>query len=119
MIDFNYFFNLSIYLIPFSRCGPCRLTNPIIQQITKLYTNTINVVEVCTDELPTLAESAGVVSIPTLQVYYDGRCLDTIVGCVSKNVLCTVLDKLQDDLGLVVDGDNDNDDGGDSGESKQ
>lgn len=56
--------------------------------------------------------------------------MDTIVGCVSKNVLCTVLDKVLDDLGLVVvdddgnsgdsDDSHDNDkNGGDSEESKQ
>jgi thioredoxin 1 len=92
---------LVLYSAPW--CGPCRLTNPIIQQISKQYSDSINVFEICTDDLPSIAESAGVVSIPTIQLYYNGRCYDTIVGCVTKNVLGTAIDKVLDDLGLLVD----------------
>ena len=63
----------------------------------------LDVVEICTDDLPTIAESAGVVSIPTIQLYYGGRCYDTIVGCVTKNVLSSAIDKVLDDLGLLDD----------------
>lgn len=96
---------LVLYSAPW--CGPCRLTNPIVKQISSQYANMINVVEVCTDDLPTIAESAGVVSIPTLQLYYNGRCYDTIVGCVTINVLSSAIDKVLDDLGLLVKDDDD------------
>ncbi len=111
-----------------NRCGPCRLTNPIVQQISKQYSNILDVVEICTDDLPTIAESAGVVSIPTLQLYYGGRCYDTIVGCVTKTVLSSAIDKVLEDLGLQRsdddqtnsdsnsdDDDDDDDDGDDDG----
>lgn len=71
----------------------------------------LDVVEICTDDLPTIAESAGVVSIPTIQLYYGGRCYDTIVGCVTKNVLSSAIDKVLDDLGLL-DGDEEDRSGG-------
>lgn len=96
---------LVLYSAPW--CGPCRLTNPIVKQISSQYANLINAVEVCTDDLPTIAESAGVVSIPTLQLYYNGRCYDTIVGCVTINVLSSAIDKVLDDLGLLVKDDDD------------
>ena len=98
---------LVLYSAPW--CGPCRLTNPIVKQISSQYANLINAVEVCTDDLPTIAESAGVVSIPTLQLYYNGRCYDTIVGCVTINVLSSAIDKVLDDLGLLVKDDDDDD----------
>ncbi len=97
---FSIFIFMTVH--EFNRCGPCRLTNPIVQQIAKQYSGMLDVVEICTDDLPTIAESAGVVSIPTLQLYYDGRCYDTIVGCVTKNVLSSAIDKVLEDLGLFV-----------------
>lgn len=54
--------------------------------------------EVCTDDLPTVAAEAGVVSIPTIQMYANqGVVQDTIVGCVAKAVLRTAVDKVLDD----------------------
>jgi thioredoxin 1 len=50
------------------------------------YANQLDLVEVCTDDLPEVAAVAGVVSIPTIQMYYQGQLLDTIVGCVARNV---------------------------------
>lgn len=83
-------------------CGPCRLSNPVVKEIIQEFVpqRKIEVVEVCTDDLPDVAEQAGVVSIPTIQIYYQGELLDTIVGCVAKNVLASAVNKLLDDLGL-------------------
>ena len=80
-------------------CGPCRLSNPVVKEIIKTFP-LLNVVEVCTDDLPEVAEESGVVSIPTIQLYHEGRLLDTIVGCVAKNVLASAVKKVIDDLEL-------------------
>jgi len=106
---------LVLYSAPW--CGPCRLTNPVVKSMKSEFQNLIDVVEVCTDDLPDIAESAGIVSIPTIQLYYNGVVLDTIVGCVAKNVLATAVNKVLEDLGLVSeDGDvvvDDDEEGGD------
>ena len=82
-------------------CGPCRLSNPVVKDIIKQFVPIIDVVEVCTDDLPEIAESAGVLSIPTIQLYYKGELMDTIVGCVAKNVLASAVNKILEDVGLV------------------
>ena len=84
-------------------CGPCRLTNPIVKEILTQYKGTIDVIEISTDDFPEVAERAGVLSIPTIQLYYGGKAVETIVGCVSKNVLGRVVDKVLEDLGLLED----------------
>jgi len=81
-------------------CGPCRLSNPVLKEIIRQFVPKIDVVEVCTDDLPEVAETTGVVSIPTIQFYYKGGLLDTIVGCVAKNVLSNAVMKILEDLGL-------------------
>ena len=93
-------------------CGPCRLSNPVVKDIIKLFVPKIDVVEVCTDDLPDIAEQAGVTSIPTIQIYHQGELLDTIVGCVAKNVLGNAVNKVLEDLGL------DDDDGGGGSEGE-
>jgi thioredoxin 1 len=61
------------------------------------YANQLDLVEVCTDDLPEVAAVAGVVSIPTIQMYYQGQLLDTIVGCVARNVLSSSMAKVLED----------------------
>ena len=43
-----------------SRCGPCRLTVPVVKEVMKAYKDRIDVVEIDTDELPDVAENAQV-----------------------------------------------------------
>lgn len=88
-------------------CGPCRLSNPVVKEIIRQFVPRIDVVEVCTDDLPEVAETAGVASIPTIQMYYRGELLDTIVGCVAKNVLSSAVKKILEDLGCFDDNDDD------------
>ena len=79
------------------RCGPCRLTNPVVKEIMKQYAGEIDVVELCTDDLAQVASNAGVTSIPTIQFYHSGKILDTIVGCVAKSVLANAVEKVLED----------------------
>ena len=51
------------------------------------YSDRIDIYEICTDDLPDVASDRGVVSVPTIQIYSDGEVVDTIVGCVARNVL--------------------------------
>jgi thioredoxin 1 len=82
-------------------CGPCRLTNPVIKDVKQQFSSEIDVVEVCTDDLAEIAEQAGVVSIPTIQFYYQGEKMDTIVGCVAKSVLSNAVSKVLEDVSQI------------------
>ena len=73
----------------------------------KQFSGEIEVVEVCTDDLPEVAADAGVVSIPTILIWYDGVLKDTIIGCVAKSVLASAVDKVLEDVAAGV-GDSDN-----------
>lgn len=84
-------------------CGPCRLTAPVVKDIMKQYAGEVEVVEVCTDDLAEVAEDSGVVSIPTIQFYFDGKALEThsIVGCVAKSVLANAVQKVIEDVAQI------------------
>ena len=46
------------------------------------YQSRIEVLEICTDDLPDVSLKAGVLSIPTILIYHRGEAMETIVGCV-------------------------------------
>eukprot|EP00523_Entomoneis_sp_CCMP467_P018012 CAMPEP_0168809612 /NCGR_PEP_ID=MMETSP0726-20121227/3177_1 /TAXON_ID=265536 /ORGANISM="Amphiprora sp., Strain CCMP467" /LENGTH=190 /DNA_ID=CAMNT_0008861605 /DNA_START=97 /DNA_END=669 /DNA_ORIENTATION=+ len=79
-------------------CGPCRLSVPVVKEIMKEFSESLQVVEVCTDDLPEVASDADVVSIPTIQMYNNGQVMDTIVGCVAQSVLSSSVSKVLEDI---------------------
>lgn len=66
----------------------------------KQFSGQIDVVEICTDDLAETSADCGVVSIPTIQFYYKGNLLDTIVGCVARSVLASAVTKVLEDISV-------------------
>ena len=54
-------------------CGPCRQIAPMIEQIASENAGSLKVGKVNIDENPGVAQSYGVMSIPTLMIFKDGR----------------------------------------------
>lgn len=79
-------------------CGPCRLTHPVVKEVGKEFASRINIYEINTDDMPDTAESQGVASIPTIQLYSGGILKETIIGCVAKNVLAASVSKLLEEV---------------------
>ena len=73
---------------------------PVVKEIGKQFNGQIDVVEICTDDLAETSADCGVVSIPTIQFYYQGELRDTIVGCVAKSVLSSAVTKVLDDVAI-------------------
>ena len=73
-----------------SWCGPCRMLSPIVDEVADERTD-IKVGKVNVDEQPDLAAQFGVMSIPTLLVFRDGKLTRQAVGARPK---ASVLDLL-------------------------
>nr|QCI08881.1 Thioredoxin [Wrangelia sp.] len=73
-------------------CGPCRMIGPIIEEISKEYQDTIKVVQINTDESPTIATEYAIRSIPTVMIFINGKKVDSIIGAVPKATLTGILD---------------------------
>ena len=74
-------------------CGPCKMMNPVFEDIATEYDGAIKVVKINADEAPEMAQEFGISSIPTTIVYKDGVRVKTIVGAKPKPGL---LKELQD-----------------------
>ena len=71
-------------------CGPCRMVSPIIDEIAG-EVNHAKVGKVNVDEQSELASQYGVMSIPTLIVFKDGKILRQEVGARNKNDILAML----------------------------
>lgn len=75
-------------------CGPCKMIAPIIEQIAKEYEGKATIAKLNVDENNALAMQFGVMSIPTLIFFKDGREVQRIMGARPKAYLTDVLDKI-------------------------
>lgn len=73
-----------------SWCGPCRMLSPVVDEIAQ-ENDAIAVGKVNVDEQPELATQFGVMSIPTLMVFKDGKAVNTSVGIVPKAKILAML----------------------------
>ncbi len=72
-------------------CGPCRMVSPLVDEIAEENSD-YQICKVDVDEAPELAQKFGVMSIPTLVVWKDGKVVTQNVGAVPKS---TILDMLK------------------------
>ena len=68
-------------------CGPCRILSPIIDEIARDYVGKIAFGKLNVDENPRVAMEYGIMSIPTLLVFKNGRLVDRIVGAMPRSML--------------------------------
>lgn len=78
-------------------CSPCRMLEPILEQISQEYGDQLRIVKLNVDENPATAAAYGVQGIPVLNVYVQGQVVKSIVGAKPKRAL---LNDLQDFIGV-------------------
>ena len=66
-----------------SWCGPCRMVAAVVEEIAQEHPE-IKVGKVNVDEEPELASRFGIMSIPTLLVFKDGKLANQMVGARPK-----------------------------------
>ena len=72
-------------------CGPCRMLSPIVDEVAEERSD-VKVGKVNVDEQPDLAAQFGVMSIPTLLVFQNGRLVNQAVGARPKSGVLALLD---------------------------
>jgi len=75
-----------------SWCGPCKMLSPVVDQIADENPD-IKVGKINVDDEPELAGQFGVMSIPTLLVFKDGKIAGQSVGVRPKDFILEMLGK--------------------------
>ncbi len=73
-------------------CGPCRMIAPVVEGISEELGEKAVVGKINVDEQPELASRFGVMSIPTLAVFKNGRLAGSMVGVRSKQDILKLLE---------------------------
>lgn len=72
-------------------CGPCRIMDPILEEVEKEQKDKIEVVKINVDEDPATAQKYGVMSIPTYIVEKEGKEVGRRVGSMPKSELVKLI----------------------------
>lgn len=72
-------------------CGPCKIMDPIIDEIEKELGEKLEVQRVNVDKEPEKASAAGVMSIPTYVIMKDGKEITRKIGVTPKAELAKLL----------------------------
>ena len=88
MDNFNNEIKDGIVLVDFfaTWCGPCKMQSPIIDSL-KEERSDIKVLKVDVDKEEDVARTYGIMSIPTLMLFKDGKEVAKNVGFMPKEVL--------------------------------
>ena len=73
-----------------SWCGPCRMLSPVVDEVAQERPD-VKVCKVNIDDEQALAVEYGVMSIPTLMVFQNGKAVHTSVGVVPKAKILSML----------------------------
>jgi thioredoxin len=65
-------------------CGPCRMIGPVIEQLASEYAGKVTFGKMNVDENQIVPNSFGIMSIPTIVVFYRGKAVETITGAYPK-----------------------------------
>lgn len=65
-------------------CAPCLMVAPVLKEIAKEYKEKLKVCKVNVDNAPNTASKYGIMSIPTLAIFKNGKVVDKVVGALPK-----------------------------------
>ncbi|MGB6500522.1 MAG: thioredoxin [Thermoplasmata archaeon] len=68
-------------------CGPCRMVSPIVDRLSEKYKGKVAFGKMNSDDNGEKAGALGIMSIPTLLFYKQGKLVDRIVGAYPEEVI--------------------------------
>lgn len=74
-------------------CGPCKISSPIIDRMSEEYKGKAILTKLDVDDNPEIAQKFGVMSIPTVIVFKNGKEVDRKVGFPGEPFYRQMIDK--------------------------
>lgn len=75
-------------------CAPCRALEPLVADLAREYAGVLRAVSVDIGEAPTTAQRFGVMSIPTLVFFRDGKEVRRLQGLQPRAKIVRVIQEL-------------------------
>jgi len=75
-------------------CGPCRMLTPIIEELAKEYDEQkIKIYKLNVDENPQIAAKYGIMAIPTVIIFKDGKPVEQVTGVRNKKEYIELIER--------------------------
>ena len=65
-------------------CGPCKMVAPVVDELAEEYDGKVGFVKINVDDNPKIASQYGIMGMPALIVFKDGKPVTNIVGFRQK-----------------------------------
>jgi thioredoxin 1 len=75
-------------------CSPCHMVSPIVEEIGRDYADKLKVGKLNVDENSKTASQYGIMSIPSLLFFKEGKVVEQVIGAVPKDHLKEKVDKI-------------------------
>lgn len=75
-------------------CAPCKLLEPIIDQLADEYEGRIKFGKIDVDSNPSISMNYGIRSIPTLLIFKSGEAVEQLIGAVPKRNITDKINSL-------------------------
>ena len=75
-------------------CGPCKRLEPVVREIAGEYGGRLKVAHLDIDRSQATAVRFGIMSVPTVLFFREGRVHDQLLGFVPKEKLVEKIDRL-------------------------
>ena len=76
-----------------SWCGPCKMAEPVLEELSDAYKDKVLVAKLNVDENPATSQKYGVMSIPTTVLFKGGKELGRQVGFAGKQAFEELMKK--------------------------
>jgi len=68
-------------------CGPCKMLDPIVNEIADDWDGQVKVVKLDVDDNPSIAMNYNVMGVPTLMLFKNGEPVERVTGYAPKDRL--------------------------------
>ena len=75
-------------------CGPCKALAPIIEELAKEIEGKLKIGKLNIEENPQTPGQFGVMSVPTLAFFKEGKVVKTLVGVQGKDAIKKVIEEV-------------------------
>ncbi len=75
-------------------CGPCKMIAPILEEVAIEYDGKVKIAKVDVDNNQRMAAKFGIMSIPSLLFFKQGKVVDQVVGAIPKAQLIDRLSRV-------------------------
>jgi len=75
-------------------CLPCNMQTPILESLKERIGDNVTIFKVNVDENPELADNYGIMSIPTLLLFKEGKLLKQLIGVHREEYLAEEIENV-------------------------